>query len=106
MATAAVAISWLFGLTASTIRAVGGPAPRDRGVEASSRIRCGRSVLHEARHTCASVFIAAGANAKAIQAIMGPATIGRRSTPTGTDAAALDEAAAAAGRIPRERLCA
>ena len=32
--------------------------------------------LHEARHTCASVFIAAGANAKVIQTIMGHATIG------------------------------
>lgn len=31
--------------------------------------------LHEARHTCASVFIAAGANPKAIQSIMGHATI-------------------------------
>jgi hypothetical protein len=31
--------------------------------------------LHEARHTCASVFIASGANPKAIQTIMGHATI-------------------------------
>lgn len=31
--------------------------------------------LHEARHTCASVFIAAGANPKVIQTIMGHATI-------------------------------
>jgi integrase len=32
--------------------------------------------LHEARHTCASLFIASGANAKAVQSIMGHATIG------------------------------
>lgn len=31
--------------------------------------------LHEARHTCASVMIAAGVNAKALSAIMGHATI-------------------------------
>ncbi len=31
--------------------------------------------LHEARHTCASLFIASGANAKVIQTIMGHATI-------------------------------
>jgi integrase len=31
--------------------------------------------LHEARHTCASTFIAAGANAKVIQTVMGHATI-------------------------------
>jgi integrase len=31
--------------------------------------------LHEARHTCASTFIAANANPKAIQIIMGHATI-------------------------------
>lgn len=32
--------------------------------------------LHEGRHTCASAFIAAGANAKVVQTIMGHATIG------------------------------
>ncbi len=31
--------------------------------------------LHEARHTCASTLIAAGANAKVIQMVMGHATI-------------------------------
>jgi len=32
--------------------------------------------LHEARHTCASTFIAAGANPKTVQVVMGHATIG------------------------------
>jgi integrase len=31
--------------------------------------------LHEARHTCASLMIAAGVNAKALSVIMGHATI-------------------------------
>ena len=31
--------------------------------------------LHEARHTCASTFIAAGANPKVIQRVMGHANI-------------------------------
>jgi integrase len=31
--------------------------------------------LHECRHTCASIFIAAGANPKVIQTIMGHASI-------------------------------
>jgi integrase len=31
--------------------------------------------LHEARHTCASILIAAGVNAKALSVIMGHATI-------------------------------
>ena len=53
--------------------------------------------LHEARHTCASTFIAANANPKAIQTIMGHATIGMTFDHYGhLFPGGLDEAAAAA----------
>src|SRR3954453_8022288 len=58
-------------------------AANDRATEAAERE--GRKVepsqllapiaLHEARHTCASTFIAAGANPKVIQTVMGHASI-------------------------------
>lgn len=53
--------------------------------------------LHEARHTCASVMIAAGVNAKALSVIMGHATIAMTFDTYGhLMPAGLDEAAAAA----------
>ncbi|MGI8559248.1 MAG: tyrosine-type recombinase/integrase, partial [Solirubrobacteraceae bacterium] len=53
--------------------------------------------LHEARHTCASLLIASGANAKVVQAVMGHATIGMTFDTYGhLMPGGLDEAAAAA----------
>ena len=53
--------------------------------------------LHEARHTCASLLIASGANAKVIQAVMGHATIGMTFDTYGhLMPGGLEEAAAAA----------
>jgi integrase len=53
--------------------------------------------LHEARHTCASVLIASGANPKVIQKVMGHATIGMTFDQYGhLMPGGLDEAAAAA----------
>jgi len=53
--------------------------------------------LHEARHTCASVMIAAGVNAKALSVIMGHATIVMTFDTYGhLMPAGLDEAAEAA----------
>jgi len=54
-------------------------------------------VLHEARHTCASVMIAAGVNAKALSTIMVHATITMTFDHYGhLTPGALDEAEAAA----------
>jgi integrase len=53
--------------------------------------------LHEARHTCASLLIAAGVNAKALSVIMGHATIAMTFDTYGhLMPGGLDEAAAAA----------
>jgi integrase len=53
--------------------------------------------LHESRHTCASLLIASGANAKVIQSVMGHATIGMTFDVYGhLMPGGLDEAAAAA----------
>jgi integrase len=53
--------------------------------------------LHEARHTCASVLIASGANPKVFQAVMGHATIGMTFDQDGhLMPGGLEEAAAAA----------
>jgi integrase len=53
--------------------------------------------LHEARHTCASVLIASGANPKVIQTVMGHATIGMTFDTYGhLMPGGLDEAATAA----------
>ena len=53
--------------------------------------------LHEARHTCASLLIAAGVNAKALSVIMGHATIATTFDTYGhMMPGGLDEAAAAA----------
>jgi integrase len=53
--------------------------------------------LHEARHTCASVLIASGANPKVIQKVMGHATIGMTFDTYGhLMPGGLEEAAAAA----------
>jgi integrase len=68
--------------------------------------------LHEARHTCASLLIAAGVNAKALSVIMGHATIAMTFDVYGKlMPGGLDEAAAAAnaylagdGRRPALRL--
>jgi integrase len=52
--------------------------------------------LHEARHTCASLFIAAGVNAKALSVIMGHSTIAMTFDTYGhLMPGGLDEAAAA-----------
>ena len=54
---------------------------RENRRRVAERVRSGGPVLlvpiglHEARHTCASTFIAAGANPKVVQRIMGHATI-------------------------------
>jgi integrase len=68
--------------------------------------------LHEARHTCASLLIAAGVNAKALSVIMGHATIAMtfdvygKLMPGGLDeaAAAANAYLAADGRRPALRL--
>lgn len=53
--------------------------------------------LHEARHTCASILIAAGVNAKALSVIMGHSTIAMTFDTYGhLMPGGLDEAAAAA----------
>jgi integrase len=53
--------------------------------------------VHEARHTCASLLIAAGVNAKALSVIMGHATIAMTFDVYGKlMPGGLDEAAAAA----------
>jgi integrase len=55
--------------------------------------------LHEARHTCASVMIAAGVNPKALSTIMGHATIAMTFDTYGhLMPGGLDEAAAAANK--------
>lgn len=80
-------------------------AANDRAIEAAERQR--REVaqselrvpigLHESRHTCASLLIASGANAKVIQAVMGHATIQMTFDTYGhLMPGGLDEAAAAA----------
>jgi integrase len=52
--------------------------------------------LHEARHTCASLLIAAGVNAKALSVIMGHSTIAMTFDTYGhMMPGGLDEAAAA-----------
>jgi integrase len=52
--------------------------------------------LHEARHTCASILIAAGVNAKALSVIMGHSTIAMTFDTYGhLMPGGLDEAAAA-----------
>ncbi len=48
---------------------------RNRALSAWKKAKLDPITLHEARHTCASLFIAAGTNAKALTAIMGHATI-------------------------------
>lgn len=70
-------------------------AEADRqGVERAMLVPIG---LHESRHTCASTFIAAGANPKVIQRIMGHATIQMTFDHYGhLFPGGLDEAAAAA----------
>jgi integrase len=51
-----------------------GPA-QDRGDTAWKRARLKRLTLHEARHTFASLMIAAGVNAKALSTYMGHSSI-------------------------------
>lgn len=61
--------------------------------------------LHESRHTCASLLIAAGANAKIIQAVMGHATIAMTFDTYGhLMPGGLEEAAAAADAYVEEAL--
>ncbi len=49
---------------------------RDRAAKAWGRAECAPITLHEARHTFASLMIAAGVNAKALSTYMGHANIG------------------------------
>lgn len=51
----------------------GWKAANDRAADGAERLE--PIALHEARHTCASTFIAAGANPKVIQTVMGHASI-------------------------------
>ena len=48
---------------------------RSRALKAWEKAKLQPIGLHEARHTCASILIAAGVNAKALSVIMGHATI-------------------------------
>ena len=48
---------------------------RDRAAKAWERAECAPITLHEARHTFASLMIAAGVNAKALSTYMGHANI-------------------------------
>jgi len=48
---------------------------RSRALKAWEKAKLKPIGLHEARHTCASILIAAGVNAKALSVIMGHATI-------------------------------
>jgi integrase len=48
----------------------------ERGEKVDPAMLLDPIALHEARHTCASVLIASGANPKVIQTVMGHATIG------------------------------
>jgi integrase len=56
----------------------------ERATKAWERAGLTRITLHECRHTFASLMIAAGVNAKALQTFMGHASIRSRSTAMGT----------------------
>jgi integrase len=81
---------------------------RSRALKAWEKAKLKPIGLHEARHTCASILIAAGVNAKALSVIMGHATISMtfdvygHMMPGGLEAAATSANAylAAAGERP------
>jgi integrase len=81
---------------------------RSRALKAWKGAKLDSIALHEARHTCASLMIAAGVNAKALSVIMGHATISITFDTYGhLMPGGLDEAAAAVnaylGRLDGER---
>lgn len=68
-----------------------------------AKVDGGRFVLHEARHTAASVLLAAGVDVQVVQAIMGWSSIAMASTYQHADAALMREAlTAAAERLQLE----
>jgi integrase len=70
---------------------------RERADKTDQAVALVPITLHEARHTCASLLIAAGVNAKAVSAVMGHATITMTFDTYGhLMPGGLDEAAAAA----------
>ncbi len=85
---------------------------RSRALKAWEKAKLQPIGLHEARHTCASILIAAGVNAKALSVIMGHATISMtfdvygHMMPGGLEAAAATANAylAAAGKRPALRV--
>ena len=102
--------SLVFGRTATDIFIPS--TVRSRALKAWEKAKLQPIGLHEARHTCASILIAAGVNAKALSVIMGHATISMtfdvygHMMPGGLEAAAASANAylAAGGKRPALRV--
>ena len=66
---------WIRDARAGTVRNRSGDRFADRATKAWERAALTRITLHECRHTFASLMIAAGVNAKALQVFMGHASV-------------------------------